>query len=88
MSGRTVTVAEGRLRWGYHLAGTVRGGTVTCTDGAWSLVGTVAETDAYRLAQRPLSFVVMVKSGAWTWPIEALQIANGTLTARLGSPET
>lgn len=83
----TVTAAEGRVAWGYHRAATLRPCTVTKTDGVWSLTGTVDTADAFRLSQRPLVFVVPHPHGTWTWPIEELQMAGASLTARLGPKE-
>lgn len=86
---RNVTVSgiEGSLRWGYHPAGALRDWTVTRTDDTWALTATVVQTDAFRVAQRPLAFVAPHANGAWRWPIQALQISGASLTATLGPPE-
>lgn len=72
------------LKWGYHDAATL---------GSWTLyLGTltaaVVSADQFRITQQPIVFVASHAAGAWRWPIEALSIADGTLTARLGPQET
>jgi hypothetical protein len=83
----TVNGVLGEVRWSYQLAGTLRGWTVTQDAGVWSLTGTLAQTNAFRLSQQPLAFVAPLVKGVWKWPIQTLQIADGTLTACLGPPE-
>lgn len=87
MNDRVVTAAQAEVRWGYQIAATCRACTVTRTDGAWAVVGTVVQADAFRIAQRPLVFVVTHRQGRWAWPIVSLQVAGASLTAALGPPE-
>lgn len=82
----TVTSAEGRIAWGYRAAATLKTCTLTRESGHWSLSASVVSHDDYRLAQRPLSFVVPQRP-SWRWPVLELQIGDGTLTARLGPKE-
>jgi hypothetical protein len=83
----TVNGQVGELRWSYQLAGTLHGWTVTQEGSAWALTGSIGSTNTFRLSQQPLVFVVPRATGAWRWPIQTLQIADGTLTACLGPPE-
>lgn len=87
--GAVVTAAEGRIKFSYYTAGLLRPCTVTrADDGAWSLTGTVVESNPHWLSRQPLEFVVTHQHGSWTWPvIEEPQIAGGVLTVRLGPPE-
>jgi hypothetical protein len=85
----TVTGATGTLRWGYHVAGTLRAWTVTKTDEAGLvLTAQIQELNAFRIKQRPLMFVVAHTQGVWRWPVTAVQMADTTLTASLGPRET
>lgn len=82
-------IAEGRVRWGYHQAALLRTCLVTWNhdEKVWELSATAASADAFRLSQRPLTFVVAHATGVWRWPVQELQIADGAVTARLGPKE-
>jgi hypothetical protein len=73
----TIRGAAAQVFWGYKCAATL--GSWTVEDRALS--ATVTHVDTFRVSQSPLTFVVgsLVRR-----PIEGLQIAGGTLTARLG----
>lgn len=82
MRGVTATIY-----WGYQLAGTVRDWTaVRSLAEPGTVTATVVTSDAFRVSQRPLTFVVPHKHGAWRWPIAELQIADDRLTASLSPP--
>lgn len=83
----TINAEAGAIHWGYYSAGSLRSCVLTRTEGVWTLAGTVVESDAYRLSQRPLVFVVTHQHGSWTWPIVSLQIEGGSCSASLGPPE-
>ena len=87
MSDRRIKAAAGELRWGYHQAATLRGCEVACQEGTWALAATVVVANAFRIAQRPLTFVIVHRKGAWSWPVLDLQFSDGAVTARLGPPE-
>lgn len=84
----TMTGAEGELKQAYFRAATL---------GAWSFTGDraggtftahVLATDTFRLEQPGLSVVVPYGThGALRWPILAMHIANGSLTATVGARE-
>jgi hypothetical protein len=80
----TITGEQGQLRWGYTTAATVHPWTLIKADGQWTLSGTLASVDHFRVTQRPLVFVT---PNAWRWPVEELQMTDATLTARLGPKE-
>jgi hypothetical protein len=86
----TVRGAVAYVEWGYHRAATVADWTLTRMEAGsgWTLAGTVRETDALRLAQRPLVFVAPHARGRWRWPIvDALEIRGASCTATLGPKE-
>lgn len=76
------------MSWAYHTAAELANYTISRDEnGARTLRATVTSSNAFRLTQRPLTFVVTLAAGVWRWPIESLQIAGRALTARLGPPE-
>lgn len=80
MAGITIRGREGELRWGYYQAAVL--GPWTITDGALS--ARVVRCDAARAAQSALTFrVAREGAAAWVWPVEAVEIADGALTARI-----
>jgi hypothetical protein len=48
---------------------------------------TVVSSDAFRVSQRPLAFIVPHADGEWQWPITTLQIEGASLNAALGPKE-
>lgn len=84
-----LTGVVGHVMWHYYVAGAINGYTVArAKDGKWSLTATVVLSDAFKMAQRPLTFVAKHAKGEWRWPILSLQLANGAqLTAQLGPLE-
>lgn len=72
------------LHWGYHKAATLSGWAVTGSPGAWVLTATIRELDDFKVSQRPL---MVVTPNGWRWPVQTLQITDGTLTASLGPKE-
>ena len=53
----------------------------------WSVFGYVSSVNALLLRQRPLTFEMPHKLGAWWWPVVALDVrADGTCRADLGPP--
>jgi hypothetical protein len=76
----------GRVKWQYYTAAAINGYTVTrIAGGGLSLVGTVVMRDAFKLAQRPLTFEAPHAKGIWAWPILAYTLTeSGRLTATLG----
>lgn len=96
--GRPVTVQgiHGTLRWGYHVAATIRDYTVTRTRRHATLTGGVVSfnraftgPDGFVGAakQPPLYFVAQIQGGAWQWPVKRLEITDRTVRAELGPQE-
>lgn len=84
----TIRGAEATVRWGYQPAAVLRSWTVSRDDGGpFTLAATVVSHNTYRLSQRPLVLVAPHATGAWRWPIDELQVVDGSLTARLGPRE-
>lgn len=75
---------SGAVRWAYHCAATVGPWTLVTDPTGSTLTAQVVSHDAFKVSQQPLTFVVARPNGQWIWPIESLQIAGSTLTARLG----
>jgi len=88
---QTVTGVAASLKWAYHQAATLSGWTVTKTDDGWALTATVeTKNDVYvdaALAAGRLTFVAPHATGAWRWPVTALQIVGASLSATLGPKE-
>lgn len=72
------------VRWGYHKAASLSGWHLTADPNGTRLSATIADQDAVKVSQRPLTFVVPRPTVPWRWPIQSLQIAGNTLTAELG----
>ena len=83
-----VTGTTGELRWGYLPAARVASWTATMeSPEAWRLRASLETVDAFRVTQRPLTFVVRRPSGEWRWPMPELQIDGLTLTAVVSPPQ-
>jgi len=65
------------LRWGYYRAATL--GRWTIEDQV--LRATATDVDTFRVAQRPLDFVV----GGRRWPLETLEVVDHRVTGRVRS---
>ncbi len=81
----------GTIRWGYYTAAAINGYTAVRTRGprgdTWSLRATVVLADAFKMAQRPLTFVAPFDKGEWRFPILDYTQNLYTLTATLGTPQ-
>jgi hypothetical protein len=81
----------GHIKWHYYTAAAINDYTVVRDrkTGKWSLSATVVLSDAFKMAQRPLTFTAKHAKGEWRWPIESVQLHPDThrLTATLGPPQ-
>ena len=80
---------RGAIRWQYYTAAAVVDFAVTYdqTRRAWALRGGIIAPDAYKLAQRPLTFLAPTKGGgALRWPVVDLIVRDGRIAATLGPP--
>jgi hypothetical protein len=81
----------GHIKWHYYTAAAINGYTVTRSKDRkqWALTATVVLSDAFKMAQRPLTFVAKHAKGEWRWPILAVAVNRDTqqLTAQLGPPQ-
>ena len=86
LGGGTMTGALGQIKFAYQTAAVITGFVVARDEltKTWLLTGSVAQANAYLLAQAPLVFVPTVKAGAWRWPVESWAMAEGRCSARLG----
>jgi len=48
----------------------------------------IVKSDAFKVSQRPLTFVVPVKGGSWRFPVTTLQMTGVSLYATLGPKES
>lgn len=91
---RTWRGVVGEIRWHSYTAAGIHGYTVSKpAGGPLQLRATVPLADAFKMAQRPLTFVASVRLGAppdqrdaeYVWPIESFTLsADGVLVAVLG----
>jgi hypothetical protein len=76
------------IRWSYHTAASLGSWTATKGPEGITLTASVLSSDAFKVSQQPLTFVVVRPNGVtWRWPIQSLQIDSGSLTASLGPQE-
>lgn len=77
------------VRWGYHLAATVKDWEFTPLDASsFRVTAHVVSSDTSALSQPALTFCVPRSNGVrWTWPVQSLQITGQALSAALGSQE-
>lgn len=88
MPSVTVSGAKGSIKWAYHEAATLGAWTVTTVEGTRTLSAAIVSSNASRVSQRPLVFVVPHATGVWRWPIVGeLQIQGAQLSAVLGPRE-
>ena len=87
----TVTLRgqEATVVWGYHTAAVIKSWTAARTEqGRWTLQATVQRADPFQLRQQPLKFTAPRVGGFFCWPIVAVTLGAGTLSASLGPPES
>lgn len=98
--GLVLTGVVGSIQWGYYTAAGIHGyRIVRSKDGLWSLTATVVLSDAFKMAQTPLTFVALrttkgldgicVVKTEWRWPMLATSPIDPNtkqVTARLGPP--
>lgn len=78
---------KAEVRRSYQCAATLGPWEVSARHDGGTLTAQVVSSDAFRLSQPALTFVVPRQSTAWKWPIVSLRIAGQTLTAELGPQE-
>lgn len=81
-----LTGAVGCLERAYAVAAELERYTVTFTreTGDLHLRAAVVRSDAFHLTQPSLVFVAPHQGGEWRWPVLAVTVTEGALTARLG----
>ena len=76
-----------QVKFNYFTAAAVEGYSVVREDvkgAAWTATGRVVLSDPYLLTLRPLLFIAPVKGGAFRWPVNAIEVVDGRLVAKLG----
>lgn len=86
----TLRGIAGAVTWGYMDAAALRAWSIrkNVDNPDWTLTGTVASFDKWRVRQGPLFFNAPRPGGYWCWPVRGqLQIDGQRVTCRLGHPE-
>lgn len=73
------------MKWGYHVAADLTQWEVTVQPDKSVFSATVTSSDAFRLSQPALTFVV-TRQGAvpWIWPVLTLHIVGSSVSGSLG----
>lgn len=79
--------AVAEIKCGWLLAAELRQWSLEDSGAGGQLTATCIKTDAFRLGQSPLSFVVHAHGTVWRWPVQSHQLVNGDLTASVGPRE-
>jgi len=93
VNARLVRGTAGQIRWAYYVAAGVEGFTLLQQKPRpgvipkWSLAARIVGSDAFKMAQRPLLFVTVVRDKRWLFPIETFRMDGDRLTATLGPRE-
>jgi len=93
LATRFVRGQLGQIRWAYYVAAGVEGFTLVQQPPrpgvrpTWTLSARIVGSDKFKMAQRPLLFVTVVREKRWLFPIEEFRIVNDHLTATLGPRE-
>lgn len=80
---------NGSIRWGYQTAATLSAWSIAPIKVAktFTLTAQAANTDPFKLSQRPLTFSAPVQGQEWRLPILTLEQKDATITATLGPPK-
>lgn len=90
---RYIRGREAQIRWAYYVAAGVEGWTVLQQPPRpgvrpkWTLSARIVGSDKFKMAQRPLLFVTVVKEQRWLFQIEEFRIEGDRMTATLGPRE-
>jgi hypothetical protein len=96
MQPRVVRGRDAQIRWAYYVAAGVEGWTLLQhlmspprpgVRPKWTLSARIVGSDKFKMAQRPLLFVTVVKEKRWLFPIEEFRIEGDRMTATLGPRE-
>jgi hypothetical protein len=93
LNQRIVRGRDAQIRWAYYVAAGVEGWTAMQQSPRpgvrpkWSLSARIVGVDKFKMAQRPLLFVTVVKEKRWLFPIEEFRIEGDRMTATLGPRE-
>jgi hypothetical protein len=76
---RPIRGVVGRIDWGYFAAAAINGYSLRRqADGTWALRGVVVSCDAFKINQRPLTFVAPHAHGEWRWPVKTVDLGCGS----------
>jgi len=84
----TMKGAEAQIRWAYHRAASLGAWELSASGPIGTFTATVIEADTFKLSQPALSVRIPRPNGsAWSYPVQSLHVADGTLTARVSLQE-
>lgn len=78
MNSVDLTGPAAELKWAWHTAATLASWTMSSNG---TVTAQVVRCDDFKVAQRPLKFVVPRPSGAWEYNVVTLQITGTSLSA-------
>jgi hypothetical protein len=90
---RYIRGRDGQIRWAYYVAAGVEGWTLlqhpapALRRPKWTLSARIVGSDSFKMAQRPLLFVTVVREKRWLFQIEQFRIEGDRMTATLGPRE-
>ena len=93
LNARLIRGTTAQIRWAYYVAAGVEGWTLVQSPPRagvrpkWTLAARIVGEDKFKMAQRPLLFVTVVKEKRWLFQIEDFRIEGDRLTATLGPRE-
>lgn len=86
-----LTGVNGRIDWHYYTAAGIHGYKVTPPPKGgkpeWTLVADVVLSDAFKMSQRPLTFIAKHAKGEWKFPVISFVLQGHKLRAQLGAPD-
>jgi len=93
LNARLIRGTTGTIRWAYYIAAGVEGWTLLMAPprpgvkSQWTLSARIVGSDPFKMAQRPLLFVTVVREKRWLFPIAEFRIVGDRMTATLGPRE-
>jgi len=96
LNGRQFKGQAAQIRWAYYVAAGVEGFTLRqhpppktspFMRTKWTVTARIVGADPFKMAQRPLLFVTVVREKRWLFQIEEFRITGDQLTATLGPRE-
>jgi len=93
VNARLIRGTTATINWAYYIAAGVEGWTLLMhpprrgVKPTWALSARIVGADTFKMAQRPLLFVTIVREKRWLFPIEDFRVVGDRMTATLGPRE-